>query len=95
MSRTIENRDFPKGAQKFEYFTKDNIKISVKLFVAYRVYDPKLCLKSLMPDEIDGHIMRVTHVDMASAAQSTNLQVMQASDQTKVNDEKSRVPFSR
>lgn len=63
--------------------------------MAYRVYDPKMCLKSLMPDEIDRHIERITHVDMASAAQSTNLQTIQQSDQTKINDEKSRVPFSK
>lgn len=95
ISRTIENRDFPRGSQRFEYFTKDNIKISVKLFVAYRINDPKLCMKVLTPDEIDRHIERVTHVDMAAAAQGTNMQTIEQSDMTKIENNSDRVPFSK
>lgn len=62
--------------------------------MAYRIVDPKLCLQTLDPSEIDRHIERVTHVDMASAAQGTDLMSSNQSEMTKIED-KPRVPFAK
>lgn len=63
--------------------------------MAYRITDPKLCLTYLTPDDIDRHIERITHVDMASAAQGTNMQAIEQSDMTKIENSSERVPFSK
>lgn len=78
------NKDYPTGKPYFTYYTKDSVQVGVKLFVAYRIIDPKLSIEKLGPTGIDGHIEHVTHVDMARAGQETSLQGIQSSSDLKI-----------
>lgn len=79
------NKNYPTNKQQFTYYTKDSVQVGVKLFVAYRIIDPKLAIGKLGPKGIDGHIEHVTHVDMARAGQETSLQGIQASSDVKID----------
>jgi len=97
------NKEYPSAssAQYFTYYTKDSVKVSVRLFVAYKIKNPLIALANLNAEEIDHHIESVTHVDMAAACQETSLQNMFSTDMSKIpnEDDKSndifRVPFVR
>jgi regulator of protease activity HflC (stomatin/prohibitin superfamily) len=97
------NKEYPsaRSEQFFTYYTKDSVKVSVRLFVAYKIKNPLIALANLNAEEIDHHIESVTHVDMAAACQETSLQHMFSTDMTKIpnEDDKSenifRVPFVR
>lgn len=87
LNTNLINRNYPRegeGHQYYEYYTKDSVKVGVKLFVAYQIVNPGLVLSKLSPREIDEHIRHVTHVDMAAAGQETSLQNIQSTDITKI-----------
>ena len=79
------NKNYPTEKEQFTYYTKDSVQVGVKLFVAYRITDPKLAIDKLGPTGIDGHIEHVTHVDMARAGQETSLQGIQSSSDLKID----------
>ncbi len=79
------NKNYPTEKEQFTYYTKDSVQVGVKLFVAYRISDPKLAIEKLGPTGIDGHIEHVTHVDMARAGQETSLQGIQSSSDLKID----------
>jgi regulator of protease activity HflC (stomatin/prohibitin superfamily) len=87
LSTNLNNRHYPSASSsaQFEYYTKDSVKVGVRLFVAYRLANPALALQKLDPTEIDKHIEYVTHVDMAVAGQKTSLQGIQSSDDLRAN----------
>ncbi|MES2141277.1 MAG: SPFH domain-containing protein [Pseudomonadota bacterium] len=87
LSTNLINRHYPSTSRfaQFEYYTKDSVKVGVRLFVAYRIFNPVLALQNLEPTEIDKHIEYVTHVDMAVAGQKTSLQGIQSSDDLQTN----------
>ncbi|MDQ8040041.1 MAG: hypothetical protein REH83_06495 [Rickettsiella sp.] len=87
LSTNLINRHYPSesNSAQFEYYTKDSVKVGVRLFVAYRITNPILALQNLEPTEIDKHIEYVTHVDMAVAGQKTSLQGIQSSDDLSAN----------
>lgn len=79
------NKNYPTEKEHFTYYTKDSVQVAVKLFVAYRIVDPKLAIQKLGPTGIDGHIEHITHVDMARAGQETSLQGIQSSSDLKID----------
>jgi regulator of protease activity HflC (stomatin/prohibitin superfamily) len=79
------NKNYPTAKDQFTYYTKDSVQVGVKLFVAYRIFDPRLAIEKLGPTGIDDHIEHVTHVDMARAGQETSLQGIQSSSDLKID----------
>jgi regulator of protease activity HflC (stomatin/prohibitin superfamily) len=85
LDTNLINKNYPTEKEQFTYYTKDSVQVGVKLFVAYRIIDPKLAIEKLGPTGIDKHIEHVTHVDMARAGQETSLQGLQSSSDLKID----------
>lgn len=81
----LVNKNYPTKKEQFTYYTQDSVQVGVKLFVTYRIIDPKLAIRNLRPKEIDAHIENVTHIDMAKAGQKTCLQGIQSSSELKID----------
>ena len=80
LDTNLINKNYPTEKEQFTYYTKDSVQVGVKLFVAYRIIDPKLAIEKLGPTGIDKHIEHVTHEDMARAGQETALGNQSSSD---------------